>query len=527
MDEFLRDVWATHTSSILTVIKANITAITISTLILISVLRIVNKVVRPPQSIRHIPYANPFKTVGAFAKQLPVDYITKTIIYPFALKHTDGIYSRLGPMGWCITIHDPTIAKQYLFKSSNTFVKIPLGEDRAGTVVGRFIIGPNILFLSGQHWRDQRKIANPAFRRSMPLALFGRLTEKLFDVMDRLEGAVDAYDLIERWTLDAIGNAGFGFDFDAISNHHNEWVDRYTVILKSIGNPFFGLFPAVERKFLHWFPERRKVHQEMTTFLDMIQSIIDRKRKWIEENPDAMKDDALERDLLTMMIEGGVSGDDRGLTDEELLSNICIFFFAGHDTTSSALSFAICFLALYPEVQKKAREEAIAILGDEPRSVLPTVQQLQEMSYINMVIKETLRMYGPVDILVPRVAVRDTELGGVFIPKGSQVTVSIYELQHNPRVWDDPDTFNPERFADEEANKLEGLKWLPFSSGSRQCIGMNFSMSEQRFLLPMLLRKYEWELPKDTVHSTESIATKSYCGVMSPRNLNVIFKRRY
>ena len=99
-------------------------------------------------------------------------------------------------------------------------------------------------------------------------------------------------------------------------------------------------------------------------------------------------------------------------------------------------------------------------------------------------------MYSPVDFLVPRVAVKDTSLSGVVIPKGTQITVSTYQLHHNPRVWENPDTFDPERFA--TGNEYDSKKlynWLPFSTGSRQCIGMNFTLAEQRLLLPML-RKY-------------------------------------
>ena len=104
---------------------------------------------------------------------------------------------------------------------------------------------------------------------------------------------------------------------------------------------------------------------------------------------------------------------------------------------------------------------------------------------------KTLRINGPAASTVVRTATEDTELGGVFIPKGTRVGLEIFECHRNPRVWKSPATFDPERFAPggeaEQVAKL-GMSFVPFSSGARQCIGMNFSMAEQRVLIPMLCK---------------------------------------
>lgn len=101
-------------------------------------------------------------------------------------------------------------------------------------------------------------------------------------------------------------------------------------------------------------------------------------------------------------------------------------------------------------------------------------------------------MNPPAASLLPRTTTQDTDLNGVLIPKGTLIGIDVHELHHNPRVWKDPEVFNPDRFLEGgEADELtgKGMTWLPFSNGSRQCIGMNFSLAEQRVLLP-LLRKY-------------------------------------
>lgn len=100
-------------------------------------------------------------------------------------------------------------------------------------------------------------------------------------------------------------------------------------------------------------------------------------------------------------------------------------------------------------------------------------------------------MNPPAVSIIPRVATRDTELNGVFIPKGTRISLDIIDLQRNPAIWQDPDTFRPERFAPGgEAEQLtrNGMPWAPFSDGARKCIGSNFSMMEQRVFLTMLCK---------------------------------------
>ncbi|KAI8138513.1 cytochrome P450 [Fennellomyces sp. T-0311] len=472
--------WSDYIVPRLHVAKSNRRSITTATAAFAIAYYLFQKLNRPPRKLRHIPHISGFTTLYYTIRRIPIDDVFHNFTLPVSQQTESGLYSRITPTGWQIVINDPAIAKQYLF-DSKTFPKVPINDTFSGTVLGRFIIGPNILFLSGQHWKDQRKIANPAFHRSMPVALFGRLTTALFKEMDKTSGeSVDAYDLMERWTLDVIGNASFGFDFGAVSEEGNAWVRRYNELVENSLHPLFAFLPILEKKYLHWFPKRKRIHDEITIFLDMMQTIIDEKRKAIAEGK---VDTRAEKDLLTMMMENDEDG--KGLTDEELKSNLCVFFFAGHDTTASALCFAIYYMAMHPEVQERAREEAVRVLGNDPEDIAPTVEQMQQMTYINMVIKEVLRISGPADALISRVATKDTELGGVFVPKGTLVSVSITELHRNPKVWENPDTFDPERFATGKGAD-EAMAWIPFSSGSRQCIGMNFSLTEQRFFLPML-----------------------------------------
>ncbi|ORZ03932.1 cytochrome P450, partial [Syncephalastrum racemosum] len=395
----------------------------------------------------------------------------------------------------------------------------------------KFFGGPNILLTEGHEWKKHRKIANPAFHRAMPVELFSKLTHRMLRAMQAdmdQNGVIDIHDIMTRWTLEAIGKAGFGFDFGAIEDKNSKWVRTYDTINEAMRDLKFLFFPVLDTYLVSLFPERQKAHKELDRFMHLLDEIIENKRNELQKQRDLGTKES-ERDLLTLMIESELDGEG-ALTNEELKSDLCIFFLAGHDTTANALAFAIYYLAKYPHIQEKARQETIAVLGDEPKDITPTAEETKGMEYLNCVIKETLRIAPPATTTVARRLTQDTEIGSHVFPKGTNVSLDIYEIHHNPRIWDNPSEFRPERFLPGgEAEKLalsgKGMAWLPFGNGARQCIGMNFSIAEQRIMLPSLLRKYEWFLPADSPHKDKVITNNG--GILTPHNLNIAFKERY
>ncbi|OAD75061.1 CYP509 protein, partial [Phycomyces blakesleeanus NRRL 1555(-)] len=427
--------------------------------------------------------------------------------------------------GWEVAVANPAAIKKIMLKI-DAFPKADVIRTTEHTIISRFLRGPNLVFSNGSSWKTQRKIANPAFHRSLPVKLFGDMAKKMFQVMDKQDSLVDITDLMERWTLDVIGEAGFGFRFNAVEDPTNNWVQLYKNISNGVNDPFWFFFTNLETNFLWLFPKRQRTHRELDTFLEMLDDVIVKKRADIASNNKNPHLQENEKDLLTLLIEASKEGSG-SLSDQELMSNLCAFFVAGHDTTANALSFTIYYLAKNPDIQQKAREEAISILGED-QDTIPTIEQTKEIDYINMVIKETLRMNSPAVSAITRISTEDTELDGVFIPKGALVVPDIYALHHNPTIWHNPEEFNPERFVPGgEAERLSGagMCWIPFGSGARQCIGMNFSLAEQRVMLSLMLRKYTWSLPEDSIHKNMLQATK--IGVMVAHDLNIVFKRRY
>ncbi|KAI9472922.1 cytochrome P450 [Zychaea mexicana] len=485
------------------------------------------KITKPPKNIRHLPQVPFWGYSGALIRGEPLYSIAKKFTIP-AATNPYGMYVRFDNSGWCVRVNQPELVKE-VFMNTKLFPKDDLVSELDGTVFGRFVVGaPNLIFAgSHQHWLNQRKVANPAFKRAAPVETFGRLAQDLFSVMDQVaDKPIDCHDLMERFTLDAIGKAGFDFDFKAVLDRDNDWVQRYNNIVHAMFQPLHLLIPALDRNFLFLMPERKRAHKELTKLLDMLRGLVIQRRQNLQEKKasDTVEN---EKDVLTLMIEAENEGNG-AMSDEELMSNLCIFFIAGHETSANSLSTAAYYMATHPEVQEKAREEANRILGNERKDILPTLDQCRKMEYINYIIEETLRMAPPVVTVVARKVTQDTQLGNAFIPKGTRLAVDLYEMQNNPAIWDEPDVFRPERFApgnEADNQPKSGFAYVPFISGPRQCIGMNFALDEQRVLLAMMVRKYEWSLPKDSIHKERLQASGLI--VNSPKDFYLNFKKLY
>ncbi|KAI7905066.1 cytochrome P450 [Cokeromyces recurvatus] len=491
-----------------------------------------NRILKPPKSLRHIPYQGYFDLFKLIiGKESYWDYTHRLVLPLINSKQSNGIYLEPGTSGWEVHIANPQVAKQILQKHE-MFPKVNFKNILKDTLAGKFSAGSNMVFLNGHEWKSQRAIVNPAFHRSMPVRLFGELACKLIRVMETMDETVtDFTDLMERLTLDAIGRAGFGFDFHSIEDRDNKWTHIYKDISVGMQDPLYLLFPKLETDKIVWLiPKRWALHRKMDDFLKMLDEIIIAKRNSLKENKVYNTDlEENEKDLLTLMLEDE-SNTQGTYTNKELKNNLCLFFLAGHDTTANALSFAVYFLAKHPDIQQKAREEAIRVLGNEPKDITPFLEQIKRLVYLNQVIKETLRIFGPVVQTIPRVAHEDIVFLDTFIPKGTPIVVDIFNIQHCEKFWKNAEEFNPDRFADPVAHSTtamdEGfIHYLPFGYGARQCLGIKFSLNEQLVLLSMLLRKFTWKIPENSIHKDKLNTAGSF--FIGPHILDMVFKKRY
>lgn len=185
--------------------------------------------------------------------------------------------------------------------------------------------------------------------------------------------------------------------------------------------------------------------------------------------------------FLDMLLIAQMEGQE--ITDEQIREEVDTFMFEGHDTTSSAFSFALYLLSLNEDCQDRAYDEAVEFEGREGES----------MPYLEAVIKETLRLYPSVPFFSRR-ALKDFQLGDLRIPKGVTISVQAHSLHRNPKYFSDPDSFRPERYLQDQ--QLHPFSNVAFSAGPRNCIGQKFAMLEMKCTLAGLLRAFRFKEAK-------------------------------
>ncbi|RCI02684.1 cytochrome P450-dit2 [Rhizopus stolonifer] len=478
---------------------------------------------RVPKQLRHIT-SIPFLTIAKsqYDREPPYSRF-KRLILPIISKNS-GLYVSKVPFDWTVHIANPIAARQVLMKAeSNPKSHEWLHNLGPNAPFYKFLGDDNVGIANGKDWKRQRKIMNPAFHRSMPIKTMASIIPSLFDLIEEEQGKIIVPAVMRDLTLDILGLTIFGFDFNSMQGSSDEWKRIYTTVNEALVDPLLNIMGPFSF-LLFFFPEKKRQLDAVAKLSQKLDEIAQQKRKEVKQGLYANKPEN-EKDLVTLMLEAEEMGE-AVTSNTELRHNIAGLFLAGHDTTAHTLSFCFYNLAKNRDVQHKLRQEVLDILGDTPMDVVPTLDQLKTMEYLNLVLKENLRHNGPADNLLPRIAKEDIIVDGTLIPKGTTVNIDIYAIHHDPKNWEDVEKFIPERFAKGgEHDGHEGLTWLPFSNGSRQCIGISFSLTEQRLILAMMVRKYEISISKDSIHYDHIIMNET--ATKAPDSLELIFTKRY
>jgi cytochrome P450/NADPH-cytochrome P450 reductase len=343
------------------------------------------------------------------------------------------------------------------------------------------------LFTAWTHepnWHKAHNILLPNFSmKAMQgyLPMMIDIAEQLMLKWERLnpDEPIDVPDDMTRLTLDTIGLCGFNYRFNSF--YREEAHPFVGAMVRALGEAMSQLrrLPLQDALMI-------RAHQQFGSDVAFMNDLVD---KIIAERKRAGEGGAA--DLLGYMLNGVDKTSGTGLDDVNIRHQIITFLIAGHETTSGLLSFALYFLLHNPDVLARAYAEVDRVLGTDP-SARPTYAQVQRLTYVQQILKESLRLWptAPVFALYAR---EDTLLGGAYpIAKGDQLSVLIPMLHRDPRVWgDDAERFDPDRFAPERERALPPNAFKPFGNGQRACIGRQFAMQEAALVLGMLLQRFE------------------------------------
>jgi cytochrome P450 len=243
-------------------------------------------------------------------------------------------------------------------------------------------------------------------------------------------------------------------------------------------------------------PRAIRYKKDMKTLNDVVFRIIEERRQL---SPDAR---AKHGDLLTMLMEAQDEDTGEKMSDQQLRDEVMTIFLAGHETTANALAWTWYLLSKHPEIARKLRAEAVEVLGGR----VPTFADVPRLKYTLMVLEESMRLFPPAWIIAREAAADDT-IDGFKIPAKAIVVLVPYVTHRDPKLWENPEGFDPERFSPERAASRAKYTYFPFGGGPRQCIGSNFALMEAQLILAMIAQRFRLDLVPGPVVEPEPLIT--------------------
>jgi cytochrome P450 len=341
------------------------------------------------------------------------------------------------------------------------------------------LLGDGLLTVDGEFHRRSRQIMLPAFHRERIAATVAAVNSEIDGALDGWsEGMrLDLYGWTRRLALRVAMRALFGVDPDGERARKLDAAGLFEQALGFFARDYF--LQVLRGPRTPW----ARMHAARRRLDWLIYSEISRRRATGERS----------EDLLSLLLDAR-DEDGTTLSDRHVRDEVMTLLFAGHDTTTSTVSFMFHELAGRPDVVAELAREQDERLGGRA----PTASQLTgpELPVLEMVVDETLRIYPPAWI-GPRRARRDFEFAGVAVPGGAFVNYSSWASHHLPDVFPEPEVFRPERFAPQAKAALPKGAYVPFGGGSRMCIGMRFGQMEVRAIATAILSRFALELPAD------------------------------
>ncbi|KAJ8251125.1 hypothetical protein GJAV_G00217550, partial [Gymnothorax javanicus] len=395
-----------------------------------------------------------------------------------------------------IMIADPAIIKTVMVKECYTLFTNRRNVGLSGPMSDAVSVAKD------EKWKRIRSALSPLFtsgrlKEIFPIVL--HYSESLMNNLKKrdLQEPVQIKELFGPFSMDVMASTSFSIDIDSINNPSDPFVTQVKKFLNfNFLNPLIWVIlifpftvPMFEKLGFTLLPKRI-----MDYFYNTLRKVKDQHHK----------DNSNRVDFLRLMIQSEISEEQtnektdsqlaKGLTDHEILSQSFVFVFAGYETTSTTLSFLMYNLATNPECLKKLQEEIDEFF---PNKAALTYEALMQMEYLEMVFNESQRLW-PTAPRIDRVCKDTAEVNGVTIPKGAVVAVATFALHRDPKFWESPEKFKPERFCKENKDSIDPYAFVPFGVGPRNCIGMRFAVLVMKVVVVKLLQNFDLETCKET-----------------------------
>ncbi|XP_045469353.1 probable cytochrome P450 6a14 isoform X2 [Harmonia axyridis] len=355
--------------------------------------------------------------------------------------------------------------------------------DRGGRVFNGDPLTAHLLNLKGKKWKKMRSKLTPAFSSGKMKMMFETLlacTNSLDKIMDELLSSdIDIKDVLGRFTTDVIGTCAFGIECNSLENPDNEFRLKGKAIFERPKDFWMIMY---ERFFIYLpnlmqFLNLKYIDKEVTNFfVGITKKTIEYREKNGVRRKDIMdlliqlKNNVKLADNDQTPVDKDLPEEESGISVDEIAGQAFLFFEAGFETSSTAMTFCLYELASNKDVQDKLRQEINEVLAKYDNKI--TYDAIMDMPYLEMVIQESLRKYPPIPTF-RRVCTKSYRVPGteIVLQKGANVLIPVYGIHYDPLYYPEPEKFIPERFSDENKKSRHPFAFLPFGEGPRMCIG--------------------------------------------------------
>lgn len=377
-----------------------------------------------------------------------------------------------------VSVYDPELIESVLVSRNDTFWKGQIEME-----FGDVFAPDGIAFTEGEQWQRQRSGLQPVFTPNRIRTYADTMVAETAATAElwEKEGLIDLRKACSKLTLSILASTVFNINLDG---RHRGTVVRNAVDAITDRMDITGAMTLLPEWALRT-PTERRFDRAMTDLDELIETLIAERGGRPDERDD----------LLAVMLDTGL-GDamDKSTVRDQLVT----FLFAGHETTALALTYALWLLSDHPATRRRLERELNVVCG----SSRPTAADLDSLDYTENVIKEALRLYPPVYI-IHRQPRQKTTLGGYRIPADATLQLATYDVQRDPRWWNDPKSFTPERWT-ETASRPE-YAYFPFGGGPRHCIGMRFAMTELKLTLATLAQRIKLDRVTESIDPSPSV----------------------
>ncbi|XP_023223442.1 cytochrome P450 4C1-like isoform X7 [Centruroides sculpturatus] len=306
------------------------------------------------------------------------------------------------------------------------------------------------------------------------------------------EDWIDILPLVTLCTLDIICETAMGVEIKSQNKHCMDYIEA----LQEFSNIHLERFmrPWLFYDFIfNRSSNGAKLKRTLSVLHGLTKKILKQRKEELKTSVDNLTDSSIgekkKEPLLDTLIKHQFQNKD--FTDQDICEEVDTFVFEGHDTTSMGICWALYHLGLHQDIQEKVYEELQGIFGDDKDKTL-TAEDIREMKYLECVLKESQRI-SPSVPLIGRSCTEDFKIKNYTIPRGTTIMLFIYALHRDPKVFPNPEVFDPDRFLPENCIGRHPYSFIPFSAGSRNCIGQKYAMMELKTIVSRVIMNYKIE----------------------------------